>query len=142
MALGFAIASSVLQIGGAIAKGGAQRAAAEEQYKLDLENIEFFEEELGEKIGRTERENLKTEGLAKVQVGASGFKVGSSLDQYVEKVKAEHASDLDWMRTSGATKVGIMEREASARKRTGIATSQATTISGIGAGLGTIGGAL
>ena len=61
----------------------------------------------------------------------------SSLDRYAEATKAEHASDVDWMRTSGASREAIGQREAAARASASESTSKARFVSNIGGAIGT-----
>lgn len=134
---GFMIASAVVKGVGLVSGRRASKAAASEQQRLDMENIRLERLETEESIRRTELSHGVIEGQQKAQVGASGFAVGSSLDKYMEATQAQHASDIDWMRTSGASREAISEREASARYSSSQAAIKAGTISGIGDIIGT-----
>ena len=102
----------------------ADKRAIAEQERLDAENRELYRAEVGESVRRTEISNRETEGFASAQIGASGFGGGSSLDTFFESMQETHASDVDWMETSGASNIAIQERESAARARTGRAQSK------------------
>ena len=136
---------SLLVIGG-IKAGTAligrrnQRKGAREQEALDAENRKLYNLEVGESIRRTEASQAQTEGLASTQAAGAGFGVGSSLDSYVETIQAQHAGDIDWMRTSGASQSDIMEREASARKRSSDRAGNVEFAKGIGSAFSSFAG--
>ena len=136
---GFLVASTVVRGVGAIRGRRADKKAIAAQERLDLENIRLEKLETEEAIQRTELSHRKIEGTQRAQVGASGFASGSSLDRYAEATKAEHSSDVDWMRTSGASREAIGEREAAARASAGEAGSRANFISNIGGAIGSAG---
>jgi hypothetical protein len=138
MAIWWAAAAAVIAIVGASESSKDQKEAADEQQRLDRENIKLEEAETEETIKRTSGEQSKVEALAKTQVAYSGFAIGSSLDKYVETMQAEHASDIDWMRTSGASRSAIQHREATARRKISIAKADATMIAGIGSAVGSM----
>lgn len=124
---------------GAIGGAVSSRKAAKEQKKIDKENRAIYQRELNESISRTESTQRNTEGTANTQVGASGFAIGSSLDRYVTTMQAQHSSDIDWMRTSGADILNIQERESEARYNLGIAQSNANLAKGFGSAIGQAG---
>ena len=132
MATGFAIAGLVTSAVGSRKASKAQSAQSAEQAAIDAENVERERIETEESIARTEIEHGKTEAQARMEVAASGFAVGSSLDKYVATMQEEHTSDVDWMRTSGASRAAIQERESAARYRSGMDRSSATKVAGIG----------
>ena len=140
MATGFAILSGVSQVAGARKASKAQKRSAEEQAIIDAENLERERLETEESIKRTGESHAKTEATARTQVAASGFAVGSSLDKYVASMQEEHASDIDWMRTSGASREAIQKRESSARYSAGMAGAKTTMIAGIGGAANTLSG--
>ncbi|MGW8178186.1 MAG: hypothetical protein ACWGQW_05375, partial [bacterium] len=76
---------------------------------------------------------------ANTQVAASGFAIGSSLDKYVSTMQAQHSSDIDWMRTSGASILNIQEREASARYKLTMAQANTNALRGLGSAIGQAG---
>ena len=117
MAIGAMVAGAVIGGIGSAKQSKATKKAGREQEKLDRENIELQKKELAESVRRTEVVNRETEGLARSQSGASGFGAGSSLDRYMKSIEGTHASEIDWMKTSGASQAAIQEREASARAR-------------------------
>ncbi len=141
MAAGFLVASGVSKTIGGVAQNRASRKAANETYALDQENIRLQKLETADSIRRTEEQQQITQGSAANQIGASGFAVGSSLDRYLETAKAKNASDIDWMRTSGASRDAISAREASARKRNSDAERRGQNISNAGSALGSFGAA-
>ena len=120
---------------------GLKELSAAEQERLDLENIRLEKLETEESIRRTEESHAEILGSQRTQVGSSGFATGSSLDKYVSSTQEKHASDIDWMRTSGASRAAIGEREAAARKNASEAGSKARTISNIGGAIGSAAGA-
>jgi len=132
MATGALVAGAAIKGIGSIKQNKATKAAGREQEKLDKENIELRKKELNESIRRTEIVNRETEGLARTQIGASGFGGGSSLDRYMKTIEETHKTDVDWMKTSGASQEAIAEREASARARNTRAQSKAQLWGGIG----------
>jgi len=136
-----ALAAAVIGGIGAYQSGNARKGAAARQEQLDKQNIELYKKEVGESVRRTGIENDKTESVIKTQIGASGFAVGSSLDAYLKTVQQENSTDLDWMRTSGASRVAISEREAAARKRNSDAQANANLVAGVGNAIGTGAGA-
>ena len=117
IATGLMIGGAVLGVIGAQQEKSARKVASSAQFELDTENQRLAKLELDESISRTEDVNLQTEGIATTKVGASGFGVGSSMDQYLTTIKATHTGDVDWMKTSGASRDAIAAREAAARKR-------------------------
>lgn len=139
MAVGWAIASGVTRIVGGRRRKKSAKKAAREQARIDAENRARYRAEVDESIRRTEEQHRFTEGTARTQVGASGFAAGSSLDAYVETMQSQHASDIDWMRTSGASQEAIMEREATARLRNANASADAAFIGDIGSAIGSFG---
>ncbi len=141
MAAGFLIASGATKAVGAVKGKKAANKAADSQYALDQENIRLQKIEREESISRTLDTQGQQEGTIENQIGASGFSVGSSLDKYLDSTKENNASDIDWMRTSGASQDAIASREASARKRNSDAEAKGNLISGIGSALGTFGAA-
>lgn len=116
------IAGAAIAAAGAIGGRVASRKSADAQKKRD-------KAELAETIRRTERTNRFTEGRASTQVAASGFAVGSSLDKYVQSMQAQHASDVDWMRTAGMDAVRGQYAESEAR-------ANAAFVQGIGSAIG------
>lgn len=126
-------------VAGAIGGYVSSRKAAKEQKKLDRENRALYKRELDESIRRTQETQRTTEATASTQVAASGFAVGSSLDRYVDTMQAQHSSDIDWMRTSGASILSIQEREASARYDLATAQSRSQLFSGLGSAVGQAG---
>lgn len=141
MATGFLVASGASKVIGGVKQNRASRKAANETYALDQENIRLQKLETADSIRRTEEQQQITQGSAANQIGASGFAVGSSLDRYLETAKAKNASDIDWMRTSGASRDAISAREASARKRNSDAERRGQNISNAGSALGSFGAA-
>ena len=93
------------------------RAQGREQEAIDLENQIRMQEETAESIRRTREQQAITEGTTAARIGASGFASGSSLDRYMESMKQQHASDIDWMTKSGASQEQIAARESAARSR-------------------------
>lgn len=91
------------------------RAAGREQEAIDLENRLRLQEETAESARRTREQQEITESQTSLDIGASGFAGGSSLDRYADTMKRQHESDLDWMLTSGASQSDIMARESAAR---------------------------
>ena len=140
MATGFLIGSAIFGLIGAQQTKKAQKRAGSAQFELDEENRRLAKLELDESIARTEDVNLQTEGIAAGKVGASGFGAGSSMDKYLETIKAVHAGDVDWMKTSGASRDAIAAREAAARKRNTDAFASAGFIKSIGGSLSSLGG--
>lgn len=141
MAMGVIIGGAVIGGIGAVKKGKATKSAAEEQRILDAENKRLYEMEVAESVRRTEQTNRQVAGTASTQIGASGFGGGSSMNTYMQTLEAQQTSDVDWMKTSGASQSAIMEREAAARYRNTRAQGKADTISGIGSAIGGMGGA-
>ena len=141
MATGFAIAGAVIGIGSAIMGRNAQRGSANAQWVLDQENIRLEKLETAESIRRTEESQEFTESTAKTQIGASGFASGGSMGRYMSTMEAKHATDVDWMKTSGASRTAIASREAAARHRAGLEGSKATLVSGVGQAVGSAGSA-
>lgn len=141
MATGALIGGAVIKGVGSIKQSKATKKAGKEQEKLDNENIKLQKLELEETIRRTEIMNRQTEGLARTQIGASGFGGGSSLDRYMKTIEQTHKTDVDWMKTSGASQTQIAEREASARARNTRAQASAGLISGIGSAVSGAAGA-
>lgn len=117
MATGVAITGAVIGGAGAIKQKKAAKKTAAATEKLEQENIELEKAETAESIRRAEEANLKNLGMAKTQAGASGFGVGSSMDAYVKRLKATQEADVEWMKTSGASRAEISARESAARKR-------------------------
>ncbi len=109
-----------------------EKKTAEEQYKIDQENIRLYNLEVKETIRRTELSQAETEGQISANIGASGFAKGSSLDKYLEFVSSENKKDVDWMRTSGASQSAIKSREADARRRNANSVAEGNLISGLG----------
>lgn len=127
-----AIGAAIIAVGGAIKQSKDIKAADKRQSELDDASLANYQLELGESISRTETEQRKAEGQTSVQASASGFGGNSSLDKYIEGMKKEHASDIDWMQTSGASMTSIMERESAARSKTAKAQASSALIGGIG----------
>ena len=140
MATGFLIGSAVLGFIGSQQEKSAAKKAASAQFELDEENRRLAALELDESVARTEDVNRQTEGLASSRIGASGFGAGSSMDKYLETIKATHAGDIDWMKTSGASRDAIAAREAAARKRSADSFASARFTQSIGQSLGSLGG--
>ena len=141
------MATGVL-IGGAVIKGigskkesDAMKKSGREQERLDAENRRLYQTEVDESVRRTEDVGRQTAGLAATQIGASGFGGGSSMDTYMQTLEATQQSDVDWMKTSGASNIAIQEREASARSRNTRAQSKAALWSGIGSAVSGAAGA-
>ena len=133
---GFYIASSATKLFGGRKRRKADKKAMAEQERLDLANIQLEKLETEESIRRTLESQGKTIGTQRSQAGASGFGVGSSLDRYIASTQAEHSSDIDWMRTSGASRAAIGEREAAARKDAADAVSKGNYTSSITGAIG------
>lgn len=139
-------AGVVLGVGAAIGGIGAykgrkaEKAGAAEQRRLDAENTANYKREVGESVRRTRDVNARTEADAETNVGASGFAVGSSMDAYLETIKSTHASDVEWMETSGASNAAIQEREAAARQRNANSYANAGFIKSVGSSVSSLGG--
>ena len=97
----------------------AQRAAVEEQQRLDAMNIEFSEQELAEELRRATQEMVTQVGQSKTLSGASGFGEGSSLDRYTEDLTSRYQSDISWMNQGGQNSLEMMRQESDARAKTG-----------------------
>ncbi len=132
MAVGFAAAGVVATMFSYADKTQARTRAKNRQMALDYQNTQLYKKEVDESVRRTELYNTKTESTIKNQIGASGFAPGSSMDSYLETVQKEQQMDVDWMRTSGASKAAIMDRESQARKRNADANIKSEQIAGIG----------
>lgn len=141
MAVGFMVASAAIGAVGSVSQSNAMKRQAKTQRELDAENLALQKKETAESIRRTKKDQVKVEGQIETDIGASGFEVGGSLDKYLESVKEEHSSDLDWMRTSGASRDAIAEREAAARYSATRSQATGTLIGGIGTSIGQLGGA-
>ncbi len=128
-------------IGGLASIFGSKKAkkARKRQKKLDRENERLYKLEVNESIRRTVEQQTILEGTLGVQIGASGFARGSSLDRYFSTVQAQNKADVDWMKTSGASRSAIMARETEARSRASEAASKASLYGGIASSIGTIG---
>ncbi len=112
-----------------------EKKTAEEQYRIDQENIRLYNLEVDETVRRTKLNQAETEGQISANIGASGFAKGSSLDKYLEFVSTENKKDIDWMRTSGASQTAIKSREADARRRNANAVAEGNLVSGIGSAI-------
>ncbi len=141
VATALAVGAAGAAIGGAYESSEAKKEEAKDQEKLDKENTRRYGLETAESIRRTERTNLEIEGQAKAQIGASGFAKGSSLDTYFSVIQEKNRSDVDWMRTSGASNIAIQGRESAARKRLSDNESRRTISSGIGKAFSSLSGA-
>ena len=142
MGAGLIIGGGILKGIGAIKNKKAADRSAKEQRQLDEENIRLDKLEIAESISRTESSNRQSAGMAEAQIGASGFGGGSSMNSYLSTIKAEQASDVDWMKTSGASRTAIQEREAAARQRNSNRQARGNFMSGIASSFGTIGSGL
>ena len=140
MATGVAIGGAVIGLSGSRKQKKASKKAADEQAKLDKENTRLYQLEVGEAVSRTEDVNRRTESMAATTIGASGFGVGSSMDDYLTSIKKTHASDVEWMQTSGASQVAIQEREAAARQRNSRAQASAAFTKGVGSAISSFSG--
>lgn len=135
----FMIASGVIGLVGGMQQKSAANRAANEQHEIDTENIRLEGLETDETIRRQGIRDERMEGTVKTQVGASGFKSGSSLDSYIQTLEAEHQSDIDWMRTSGASRQDLMTRDADARRSQSRDKASANFLGSIGSSFSSIG---
>jgi len=111
---GISAATSVV---GGIKKHSDAKKAGRAQADMDAASLANYKLELGESISRTRQQQSITEGQTNANIGASGFAAGSSLDRYMSQMQQDHASDISWMETSGASMENIMAKESSAKQR-------------------------
>jgi len=70
--------------------------------------------------------------LLKAHAASIGFSAGGSTTSYVDEIVSQGQSDLDWMKTSNVSRLGILRAESSARLR----LNQGQRTAGISAGIG------
>lgn len=116
-------------MGEAFANYENEREYNAEQARIAEENTRLYELEVAENIRRSSLYNEQNLGLARVQAGASGFAVGSSVGLYVDTINAEQEADVDWMRTSGASSAALQRKTAESVKRFSDRQAKSTLIS-------------
>lgn len=88
-----------------------------DQEEIDRINEANLKAETVEASRRVEASNRRTAGLLRASEAASGFAAGGSTSAYVGGIIKEQQRELDWMKTSGASRLDIMRSESSARLR-------------------------
>lgn len=136
MALGLGIASFALAVGGTAMSVRDRNRDIADQKAIDELNAQNLELESAESEKRLKKSNLRTAGLLRAHASAVGFKRGGSTTAYVEDLVKEGESDLDWMRTSGRSKLGILRAESSARLRLSKAERATGVTSGVSSAVG------
>ena len=139
MSTGIAIGGAISGYMGSRSSSKAAKRERKRQAALDAENKRVYIQERDETIRRTEGEQDKVVAQGNVATAASGFAGGSSLDRYMENMQAEHASDINWMQTSGANVENLMAMESAARQSQMKESERASKFSGIGSAISGVG---
>ena len=131
-----AVGAGAQVLGGLSGRKSAKKAARK-QAALDRANLKLMQLELDENVRRLTEENKTIEGTQRNLVGASGFASGGSLQQYMDFTKKTHTDNVDWMKTSGASRIAIGQREMNARKSMADSMADANFFSSITGAIGT-----
>jgi len=106
-----------------------QKSEQKEIDRLNQANLEAESKEAERRVGES---NVRTAILLRSAEAASGFAEGGSTSRYVGSIIQEQQRELDWMKTSGASRLSIMRAESSARMRLLNAQQTAGIFKGIG----------
>ena len=104
-------AEYVIMAVAAIGSGVMAYEANEQGKDIAEENKRLQALETQEEARRLEREQSKTEALARAKAAATGAG-GESLDLYLEDMETQHNKELNWLKFSGASRNKIMGQEA------------------------------
>jgi len=106
-----------------------QKSEQREIDRLNEANLAAESKEAERRVGES---NARTAILLRSAAAASGFAAGGSKSEYVGSIIQEQQRELDWMKTSGASRLSIMRAESSARMRLLNAQQAAGIFKGIG----------
>jgi hypothetical protein len=88
--------------------GSDQKDYARQQERLAQENAALGRRELEEQVRRQNAEDMRLRGSLLARQAASGAEVGSGTNlTNAEYMEEEQARELNWMRTSGASKIRL-----------------------------------
>lgn len=104
-------------------------AAAAEAERLAEANAVASEAETHESMRRTRRQSAAAEATAGAKAGASGV-VGGSMGDAIASMITEHGTQLDWMKTSGASRANIIRKGGALTGMQGRAQADATRARG------------
>ncbi len=136
MAIGIGIASLVLAVGGTVVQTRDKNRQIADMKEIDATNASNLALENKESARRLDLSNKKTAGLLKAYSASTGFASGGSTTGYINNVIGEGQKDLDWMKTSGRSRLGILRSEANARLRLTKASASAGVVAGVGNAIG------
>ena len=105
-------------------QGGREvEGLAAQQDLMAEENALLEQRELDESVRRQERENSQLKGKALARAAASGARIEGGVSDYLEYYEGELDKDVDWMKTSGASRIRL-------NLQAGKLQAQSTRISG------------
>ncbi len=144
------LAAAGLKVAGGLFRGRSKRKAAKQEkraaregYAIAQENIGKQREQNVETERRAGRDVRAVEGEAALRSGATGAAQNNqNTNTVIGGLMNENARQLDWLRTTNASTIDSMEREAQYNLSRGIASANATRTSAFGDIIGAAGSAL
>jgi len=133
------IASTAYGIHSSMEAADAQKAAAAESERLGIENAAAVEAETQEQARRTAAAQSSQQASARARAAASGVAEGGSMSTVTGEMAKEHTRQLDWLKTSGATRAEMTRQGAKASGDVGRAQASATRAGGIAGGIQGVG---
>ena len=85
---------------------------AREQELMAEQNAALEQQELTENVRRENLRNSQIKGSAAAKAAASGRRVEGSLSSYLDFIEEEQGREVDWMRSSGASRIRLNRQAA------------------------------
>ena len=130
MAVGVGIATLALGIYSTATSQRNRKRDIADQQAIDALNAANLASETAESVKLTKRTQDLTQSYVNARAASSGFASGGSLTFAARTLETQQASDLDWMKTSGASRLSILQSESQARLRLSKAEASASAFKG------------
>lgn len=104
------LAPAIMSVFGAVQGYNAGRemeSQARERERLAERNALLARRELAEQVRRQAEEDRRLRGAALARAAASGARLEGSVADYLQNMEDEHARQLRWLRTAGASRIRL-----------------------------------
>lgn len=137
----FAAVSIAMSIFGAINArnaGKKQVDLSNDMAMLADRNSVLATQELNEQVRRQGQDDQRLRASARARAAASGAEMSGSPLSYLNFMEEEQGRQLDWMKTSGASRIRLQNEGDKLRARAGVISGEAQQWDAIFTGIGSI----
>lgn len=100
--------------------GKEREALAHEQSLLADRNMVLAKKELNEEVRRQSAEDKRLLGIARARAAASGAELSGTPLSYLNYMESEQGRELDWLKTSGASRIRLEHEGDLLRAKAGV----------------------